>query len=72
MIQADLNILLPEIVLAVYAMLGLLGAVYTGKDRMAGMLVWLTAGLFVVDSSSLAPIVDSAPRDIWTPVGQLS
>ncbi|WP_336098380.1 NADH-quinone oxidoreductase subunit NuoN [Roseovarius sp. CH_XMU1461] len=47
MIQADLNILLPEIVLAVYAMLGLLGAVYTGKDRMAGMLVWLTAGLFV-------------------------
>ena len=47
MIQADLNILLPEIVLSVYAMLGLLGAVYTGKDKMAGMLVWLTAALMV-------------------------
>ena len=47
MIQADLNILLPEIVLSVYAMLALLGAVYTGKDKMAGMLVWLTAGLMV-------------------------
>ena len=47
MIQADLNILLPEIVLSVYAILALLGAVYTGKDKMAGMLVWLTAGLMV-------------------------
>ncbi len=47
MIQLDLNIILPEIVIAVYAMLGLLGAVYTGKDKTAGMLVWLTAALFV-------------------------
>lgn len=47
MIQADLNILLPEIVLSAYAILALLGAVYTGKDKMAGMLVWLTAGLMV-------------------------
>ncbi|MEB8385996.1 NADH-quinone oxidoreductase subunit NuoN [Rhodobacteraceae bacterium KMM 6894] len=47
MIQADLNTILPEIVIAVYAMLALLGAVYTGKDKMAGMLIWLTAGLFV-------------------------
>ena len=45
--QADLNVVLPEIVLSVYAMMALLGAVYTGKDKMAGMLVWLTAGLFV-------------------------
>lgn len=47
MIQADLNIILPEIVIAVYAMLALLGAVFTGKDKMAGMLIWLTAALFV-------------------------
>ncbi len=47
MIQADLNIMLPEIVIAVYAMLALLGAVYSGKDKMAGMLIWLTAALFV-------------------------
>ena len=48
MISADLNIILPEIVLAVFAMLGLLGAVYTGKDKTAGLLVWLTAGLMVL------------------------
>src|SRR6056297_2989908 len=47
MIQSDLNIMLPEIILALYAILGLLGAVYTGRDKVAGMLVWLTAALMV-------------------------
>ena len=45
--QADLNVILPEIVLSIYAMAALLFTVYTGKDKMAGMLVWLTAALFV-------------------------
>ena len=35
MIQADLTIILPEIVLALYAMAALLGAVYTTKDGLA-------------------------------------
>ncbi|WP_137699957.1 NADH-quinone oxidoreductase subunit NuoN [Marimonas lutisalis] len=48
MIQADLNIILPEIVLALYAMGALVAAVYTGKDRFAGALIWLTAGLMAV------------------------
>jgi NADH-quinone oxidoreductase subunit N len=48
MIQADLNVILPEIVISVYAMAALLFTVYTGKDKMAGMLVWLTAGLFTL------------------------
>ncbi|MDK3072397.1 NADH-quinone oxidoreductase subunit NuoN [Sedimentitalea sp. JM2-8] len=48
MIQADLTIILPEIVLAVFAMLALLGAVYSGKDRMAPLLVWATSGLMLV------------------------
>ncbi|WP_323783484.1 NADH-quinone oxidoreductase subunit NuoN [Thalassovita sp.] len=43
MIQADLNVILPEILLAVYAMLALLAAVYTGKDKLAGLLTWTTA-----------------------------
>ena len=43
---SDITIILPEIVLAVYAMLALLGAVYTGKDKVAPLLVWLTSGLF--------------------------
>ncbi|MBO9475137.1 NADH-quinone oxidoreductase subunit NuoN [Shimia sp. R10_1] len=48
MIQADLNIILPEILLALYAMGALVGVVYTGKDKMAGLLTWLTAGVFVL------------------------
>lgn len=48
MIQADLNIILPEIVLAVFAMLALVGAVYTAKDRLAPVLTWVTSALMVV------------------------
>ncbi len=48
MIQADLNIILPEILLALFAMLALVAVVYTGKDKMASMLTWLTAGVFAI------------------------
>ncbi|MEP2532841.1 NADH-quinone oxidoreductase subunit NuoN [Shimia sp.] len=48
MIQADLNIILPEILLSIYAMIALVGAVYTGKDKLAPMLTWLTAIVFVL------------------------
>ncbi|WP_146344778.1 NADH-quinone oxidoreductase subunit NuoN [Falsiphaeobacter marinintestinus] len=48
MIQADLNIILPEIVLSVYAMLALVGAVYTSKDGLAPVLTWVTAALMFV------------------------
>jgi NADH-quinone oxidoreductase subunit N len=47
MIQADLTIILPEILLSVFAMLALLGAVYTGKDKLAPLILWLTSGVFV-------------------------
>ncbi len=43
MITSDLNTVLPELVLAVYAMLALLWAVYRGKDAEAPMLFLLTA-----------------------------
>lgn len=46
--QADLSVILPEIVISVYAMAALLFVAYTGKDRMAGMLTWLTAAVLVV------------------------
>ncbi|UWR89567.1 NADH-quinone oxidoreductase subunit NuoN [Phaeobacter inhibens] len=45
MIPADLTVILPEIVLALSAMAALLGAVYTGKDKLAPALIWLMAGL---------------------------
>ncbi|EBA08746.1 NADH-quinone oxidoreductase subunit NuoN [Sagittula stellata] len=46
--SADLNIILPEIILSVYAMVALVGAVYTAKDDLAPALTWVTAALFVV------------------------
>ncbi len=43
--QADLIVILPEIVLSVYAIAALLVGAYTSQDRMASLLVWVTAGL---------------------------
>jgi NADH-quinone oxidoreductase subunit N len=48
MISADIQTVLPEIIIAVYAMGALLAAVYTGKDETAPLLTWLTGGLFVL------------------------
>ncbi|MEM9434551.1 MAG: NADH-quinone oxidoreductase subunit NuoN [Pseudomonadota bacterium] len=47
MIQTDIAIALPEILLACFAMLALMAAVYTGKDKTAPMVLWTTAGVFV-------------------------
>src|SRR5690606_32935777 len=43
----DYVIVLPEIVLGLWAMAALLVAVYTGKDKLAVALTWATVGLFV-------------------------
>ncbi len=48
MTSADFAILLPEFVLALYAMAALVFAVYTGKDKTAPMLVWVTSAVFVI------------------------
>ncbi|CUH80323.1 NADH-quinone oxidoreductase subunit NuoN [Tropicibacter naphthalenivorans] len=48
MISADLNIILPEILIALFAMVALVGAVYTGKDKLASVLVWATSALFLL------------------------
>jgi NADH-quinone oxidoreductase subunit N len=45
--SADLNIILPEILLALFAIFALLGGVYTGKDGVASTLVWLTSSAMV-------------------------
>ena len=47
MTAADFNTILPELVLALYAMAALMFGVYTGKDKTAPMLVWATSGLFL-------------------------
>lgn len=48
MISADIQIVMPEILLALYAMGALLAAVYTTKDGAAPVLTWATSGLFVL------------------------
>lgn len=46
--SADLTLILPEIVLALYAMAALLACVYTGKDALARPLIWLTSAVLAV------------------------
>ncbi len=48
MISADIQTALPEVLLAIYAMIALLGAVYTNKDASASLLNWITGGVFVL------------------------
>ncbi len=48
MFSADFQTVLPEVLLALYAMAALIVVVWTGKDRMAGLLTWITAGVFAV------------------------
>ena len=43
----DLSIILPEIILAVFAMAALLVGVYGGKDKLAPALLWATSALFL-------------------------
>ena len=47
MTALEFQTVLPELILAIYAMGALLFAVYTGKDAMTGAITWATAGLFV-------------------------
>jgi NADH-quinone oxidoreductase subunit N len=48
MLGPDLAVILPEIVLSLFAMGALLGAVYTSKDGLAPALTWGTAGLLAI------------------------
>jgi len=48
MTSTDFSIVLPEVLLAIYGMAALLFAVYTGKDKLAGLITWVTAAVFVV------------------------
>ncbi|WP_226780563.1 NADH-quinone oxidoreductase subunit NuoN [Oceaniglobus trochenteri] len=48
MTSNDILQVLPETVLAIYAMLALLGGVYFGKDALARPILWLTGALMVI------------------------
>jgi NADH-quinone oxidoreductase subunit N len=48
MTSAEFVTVLPEALLALYAMAALLGAVYTGRDALTPVLTWTTAAVFVI------------------------
>ncbi|NUB43449.1 NADH-quinone oxidoreductase subunit NuoN [Fertoebacter nigrum] len=48
MTSADFSAVFPELALAIFAMAGLLAAVYTGKDKSAPMMLWATVAAFVL------------------------
>ena len=54
MTSADLSLILPELLLAAWAMLALLYAVYTSKDAAMPTLVWATAVVFVLVALEIA------------------
>ena len=47
MIALDFHNVLPEMLLALYAMAALLACVYAGKDALTGVVTWATAGVFI-------------------------
>ncbi|MCB2095085.1 MAG: NADH-quinone oxidoreductase subunit NuoN [Rhodobacteraceae bacterium] len=47
MISADISAILPELLLALYAMAALIGVVYNGKDAWTGTLTWATVTVLV-------------------------
>ncbi|SLN42483.1 NADH-quinone oxidoreductase subunit N [Roseivivax jejudonensis] len=47
MLSADLALILPEILLSLFAMVALIGAVYSGKDALARPLVWVTSAVML-------------------------
>ena len=47
MTSLDLTLALPEILLAVYALVALLAGAYLGQDRIAPLILWITAGVML-------------------------
>ena len=62
MIDADLGVLLPEILLSVFAMLALIGAVYGGKNRLAEPLLLVTTVVFIL----IAVLVAGSSQSVET------
>ena len=46
--SGDLSIILPEIILSVFAMGALMIGAYGGKDKLAPAMLWGTAVLFAI------------------------
>ncbi|MCY4301636.1 MAG: NADH-quinone oxidoreductase subunit NuoN [Aestuariivita sp.] len=47
MIYSDLYVILPEILLSVFALVALIAVVYAGKDQRASLLLWVSTGMLL-------------------------
>ncbi|MGB0498939.1 MAG: NADH-quinone oxidoreductase subunit NuoN [Rubricella sp.] len=65
MIADDLNVILPELALAIYAMAALMWGVFMGKDRQAEPILFATAAVFAI----LALAIGTAPAGERTAFG---
>ena len=61
MIDNDLNSILPEIILSVFAMLSLLIGVYGGQDKRTANITFVTAGLMVI--TGIWMLLDGSPSE---------
>jgi len=58
----DLSVILPEIILSLFAMAGLMVGAYGGKDKTAAILLWATSALMVALAAWIG--VQGAGRDV--------
>ncbi len=68
MIQADLSIIMPEMLLSLFAMVSLLGAVYGRKDGLATSLTWATAVVLIIAAFTVmrsANVTETAFNDMF-------
>ena len=61
MINNDLNSILPEIILSVFAMLSLLIGVYGGQDKRTANITFVTSGLMVI--TGIWMLFDGSPSE---------
>ena len=54
MTSADFSIILPELLLALFAMIALLAGVWTGKDKVARPILWATVAVMLVLAALIA------------------
>ena len=53
MTSLDFSTILPEVVLAAYALIALLAGAYFGKDKLATTLLWATVAVFLIVAAML-------------------
>ena len=53
MTSLDFSTILPEVVLAAYALIALLAGAYFGKDKLAATLLWVTVGIFLITAAMM-------------------